>query len=74
MVLFYTAQLAPKRSEGAKGRVKLNHLSQEYPQTAKIRMSRLFVTKVVLISTVRLGHEHSQCDKHGAKKDCFSHR
>ncbi|OXU19061.1 hypothetical protein TSAR_006249 [Trichomalopsis sarcophagae] len=43
MVLFYTTQLVPERSEGAKHRVKLNHLSQEYrikfysAQTAKIR-------------------------------------
>ncbi|OXU22958.1 hypothetical protein TSAR_014992 [Trichomalopsis sarcophagae] len=74
MVLFYTAQLAPERSVGTKRRVKLNHLSQEYPQTAKICKSCLFVTKVVLICTMRLAHERSKCDKHGAKKDYFSHR
>ncbi|OXU28539.1 hypothetical protein TSAR_008984 [Trichomalopsis sarcophagae] len=66
--------LAPERSEGAKCPVKLNHLSQEYPQTAKIRESCLFVTKVLLICTVSLAHECSEYDKHGAKKDYFSHR
>ncbi|OXU22482.1 hypothetical protein TSAR_008686 [Trichomalopsis sarcophagae] len=70
---FYTAQLAPERSEGAKCRLKLNHLCQKYPQTAKIRKSRLFVTKVILTCTVRLAHERSECDKHGTKKDYFSH-
>ncbi|OXU23319.1 hypothetical protein TSAR_013506, partial [Trichomalopsis sarcophagae] len=30
IVLFSTGQLAPERSEGAKRRVKLNYLSQEY--------------------------------------------
>ncbi|OXU17409.1 hypothetical protein TSAR_001692 [Trichomalopsis sarcophagae] len=44
---------------GAKRRVKLNHLSQEYPQTAKILKSRLFVTKVVLICTMGLAHERT---------------
>ncbi|OXU24212.1 hypothetical protein TSAR_016551, partial [Trichomalopsis sarcophagae] len=43
-------------------------------QTAKVRKPRLFVTKVVLICTVRLAHERSECDKHDAKKDYFSHR
>ncbi|OXU26123.1 hypothetical protein TSAR_007466 [Trichomalopsis sarcophagae] len=52
--------LAPERSEGAKRRVKLNHLSQEYPQTAKVCKSRLSVTKAVLICTVRLAHERSE--------------
>ncbi|OXU18057.1 hypothetical protein TSAR_014377 [Trichomalopsis sarcophagae] len=33
---------------------------------AKIRKSRLFVTKGVLICTVRLAHKRSECDKHGA--------
>ncbi|OXU26748.1 hypothetical protein TSAR_009676 [Trichomalopsis sarcophagae] len=61
MVLFYTAQLVPERSEGAKRHVKLNHLSQEYPQTAKVRKSRLFVTKVVLICTVRLTNSLRSC-------------
>ncbi|OXU17952.1 hypothetical protein TSAR_008953, partial [Trichomalopsis sarcophagae] len=42
--------------------------------TAKIRKSRLFVTKVFLICAVRLAHERSECDKHGAKKNYFSHR
>ncbi|OXU23330.1 hypothetical protein TSAR_001159 [Trichomalopsis sarcophagae] len=74
MVLFYTAQLAPERSEGAKRRVKLNDLSHTYRNTAKISKSRLFVTKVTLICTVRLAHQRSECDKHGAKKDYFSHR
>ncbi|OXU30672.1 hypothetical protein TSAR_008751 [Trichomalopsis sarcophagae] len=31
-------------------------------------MSRLFVTKVVLICTVGLAHERSECDKHGANR------
>ncbi|OXU29875.1 hypothetical protein TSAR_002823, partial [Trichomalopsis sarcophagae] len=44
-------QLAPERNEGAMRGVKLNHISQEYAQTAKIRKFRLFVTKVVLICT-----------------------
>ncbi|OXU20339.1 hypothetical protein TSAR_014831 [Trichomalopsis sarcophagae] len=43
-----------------------------YAQTAKIRKSRLFETKVVLICTVRLAHERSECDKQGAIKDYFS--
>ncbi|OXU17903.1 hypothetical protein TSAR_000233, partial [Trichomalopsis sarcophagae] len=43
-------------------------------QTAKIRKSRLFVTKVVLICTARLSLERSECGKHGAKTDYFSHR
>ncbi|OXU31856.1 hypothetical protein TSAR_002407, partial [Trichomalopsis sarcophagae] len=32
------------------------------------------VIKVVLICTVRLARERSECDKHGAKKNYFSHR
>ncbi|OXU17077.1 hypothetical protein TSAR_000110, partial [Trichomalopsis sarcophagae] len=44
------------------------------PFTAKIRKSRPFATKVILICTVRLTHERSECDKHGAKKDYSSHR
>ncbi|OXU18515.1 hypothetical protein TSAR_012309, partial [Trichomalopsis sarcophagae] len=43
-------------------------------QTAKVCKSRLFVTKEVLICTVRLAHERSECDKHGARKDYFSRR
>ncbi|OXU21674.1 hypothetical protein TSAR_010173 [Trichomalopsis sarcophagae] len=42
-------------------------------QIAKVCKSRLFVTKVVLICTVRLAYERSKCDKQGAKKDYFSH-
>ncbi|OXU18914.1 hypothetical protein TSAR_008204, partial [Trichomalopsis sarcophagae] len=63
-----------ERSDGAKRRVKLNHLCQKYPQTAKVCKSRLFVTKVVLICTMRLAHERSECDKHGANKNYFSYR
>ncbi|OXU18273.1 hypothetical protein TSAR_009031 [Trichomalopsis sarcophagae] len=74
MVLYYTEHLAPEHIEGAKRRVKLNHLSQEFPQTAKVRKSRLFLTKVVLIGTVRLAHERSEYDKRGAKKYYISHR
>ncbi|OXU20055.1 hypothetical protein TSAR_016248, partial [Trichomalopsis sarcophagae] len=43
-------------------------------QTAKICKSRLSEIKVVLLCTVKLAHERSECDKHGAKKDYFSHR
>ncbi|OXU25647.1 hypothetical protein TSAR_013612, partial [Trichomalopsis sarcophagae] len=41
-------------------------------QTAKIRESRQFVTKLVLIRTVRLAHERSESDKPGAKKGLLS--
>ncbi|OXU29358.1 hypothetical protein TSAR_004690 [Trichomalopsis sarcophagae] len=44
----------------------LNHHNKE-AQTAKIHKSRI-------ICTVRLAHERRECDKHGAKKDCYSHR
>ncbi|OXU18359.1 hypothetical protein TSAR_013472 [Trichomalopsis sarcophagae] len=49
----------------------LNHLSQEYPQTAKIRKSRLIVTKVILICTVRSSSRsnfgHSKWSSHRRK-------
>ncbi|OXU32269.1 hypothetical protein TSAR_008090 [Trichomalopsis sarcophagae] len=42
--------------------------------TIKVCKFCLFVTKVVLFRTARLAHERSKCDKHGEKKDYFSHR
>ncbi|OXU27602.1 hypothetical protein TSAR_000612 [Trichomalopsis sarcophagae] len=42
--------------------------------TAKVRKSRLFVTNVVHIYTMRLEQEHNECDNRGTKKDYFSHR
>ncbi|OXU31330.1 hypothetical protein TSAR_002531 [Trichomalopsis sarcophagae] len=47
-----TEKFFPQRSEGVKCRVKLNHLSQKYPKTAKICKSHLFVTKRTNVASV----------------------
>ncbi|OXU19929.1 hypothetical protein TSAR_009958 [Trichomalopsis sarcophagae] len=44
---------------------QLKLMNSENAQPAKVRKSRLFVTKIVLIRSVRLAHERSECDKHG---------
>ncbi|OXU26697.1 hypothetical protein TSAR_016979, partial [Trichomalopsis sarcophagae] len=62
------------KTEPFKSRVSYKYIKKFISQIAKVRKSRLFVTKVVLICTVKLAYERSECDKHGAKKDYFCHR